>query len=204
MTTATLPIKCAKCHEAQASPLFCPACHRLSGPDEALDHFSSLGLARTFDLEPETLRIAYLAASRSVHPDRLPADVPRQDAMRIAARLNEAMRVLSDPVLRADYLLELSGGAAAELDKSVSPAVLAATLEWREQIDEALASDDTAAVGRIQHEVRHEHDQRAAAVVALARRLPGDESLRTELRAELNALRYQQRLLEQLAGQDER
>lgn len=62
------------------------------------DHYETLGIAPTAD--QRTIRAAYLARMRSVHPDLAPGD-PR--AQRAARQLNVAYEVLSDPERRRRY-----------------------------------------------------------------------------------------------------
>jgi molecular chaperone HscB len=196
---AARPAKCDACDNAPARPLYCDACHTLHVA-AYVDHFQALGLAREYDVDAGLVRRRYLAASRALHPDRL-GGTPDADALRAAARLNEAQRVLADPVLRAEYLLELAGGPSAAVDKRVPPEVLAETLERRETIDALRAENDSAGMDALIAEIERERSGRLAEIAALARKLPGDAALHGELRLQLNALKYQTRLLEQARGQ---
>lgn len=193
---ATLPAKCSTCLEPLASPLFCSSCHCLQALASA-DHFEILGLPRTYDLDPELLRRTHLAQSLAAHPDRA-GDSPDNQAVaqRAAARINEARRVLADPLLRAEYLLELAGGDSAASDKSTPPDVLSQTLMLREEWDEAVAAGDAAAQAGVRRRVFADFESRKIEIAALARRLPADADLRRRLRSQLNAVRYQQRLLD--------
>lgn len=64
----------------------------------AADHYETLGVAPAAD--QRTVREAYLARMRAVHPDRAPDD-PR--AGHTARQLNAAYEVLSDPERRRRY-----------------------------------------------------------------------------------------------------
>ena len=118
--------------------------------------------------------------------------------MRVSAQLNQAFHVLLDPVQRAEYLLEMSGGKAAADDKQVPQQILMDTLELREEIEEAKAAGDQAGLHRMREQIQRRFDETLEGVAALARKLPGDEGLRRNLRNELNAIRYLRKLLEQL------
>jgi len=191
---ATTPAKCATCERALDSPVFCSGCGRLY-PAEGLNFFELLGLQPTYDLDTGQLRAQYYRLTWAVHPDRV-AGAGEQEhlSLRVAAKINQAFRVLLDPVLRAEYLLELFGGKAAVDDKNVPPEVLTEALELREEL-EAAAGDETA-----RHQLRRRVQERFDAVLdevsALARALPGDEATRQTLRAKLNAIRYYRKLLE--------
>lgn len=198
-TRQPLPLKCSSCNRPLESPVFCSNCHALYPAEEA-DYFTLLGLPRRYDLDTTELRRRYLHLARELHPDRF--DSARgADAglsVRLSARLNRAHEVLADPVQRAEYMLEMAGGPSAAADKSVPPDVLAEALELREQIEEARAGADDTAIARIAARVRAECDVALAAVRELAAALPGTPEVRRELRLRLNALKYHQKLLEQL------
>ena len=174
------------------SPAFCDHCRSLF-PADQLSHFELLGIPPTYDVSADTLRQHYLSVSRGVHPDRH-ADVGGALSVRLSAQLNEAFRVLADPILRAEYLLELAGGASAATQRDVPPEVLADTLELREELQEARLEDDAARLEDCRKRVEAACDDRYEAIADLARRLPGDEELWRELRTALNGIKYYQRL----------
>ena len=179
------------------SPLFCDQCHSLY-PAEGLNHFELLGLAPRFDLDLAALRQKYLQVSRGVHPDQHGDSAEPDTSLRLSAQLNEAHRVLADPVLRAEYLLELSGGDSASSDKSVLDGVLSSALMLREEIGDAKASGDKATLAGCATRVRKLHEEMLGRIGALARQLPGDEQTRRQLRATLNSTKYYQKLLAEL------
>lgn len=195
-----LPAKCDVCERPMESPVVCAGCHTLHAPSPQQDYFGLMGLAPRYDVDPAELRRKLLTLSREIHPDRLagkPDEVVNL-SLEIAARVNRAYEVLADPVLRAEYLLELSGGKSAAEDKTVPPEVLTSTLMLREEIEEARTSGDTAALAGHKRQVVADREHWLEAIGQLARSLPGDESLRRELRLRLNASKYFTRLLEQL------
>lgn len=162
------------------------------------DPFDALGVPPSFDLDAEALRRAYLARVREAHPD---AAAPGADAQRRAALLNEAMRVLEDPERRADALLIRLGGPTREQEKGLPPAFLAEMMETRERIDESLASGDPRERERWASWARERREAHIRAVGRLMRDLPvppAPAALR-EVRVELNAWRYVERLIEHLA-----
>lgn len=191
------PAKCETCHGPMDSPAFCDNCHSLY-PADGLNHFELLGFLPSFDIDAAALRQRYLQVSRGVHPDHHGRGTDSSVSLRLSAQLNEAHRILSDPVLRAEYLLELVGGTAASSDKSVLDGVLATTLMLREETAEAKAASDTAALDACRARARQHYDTTLAQIAALARQLPGDEGLRRRLRATLNSIKYYQKLLSEL------
>ncbi len=77
----------------------------------ATDYFQLLGLERGFNPDKADLRRRFYAQSAAVHPDRFAThDAAAQAAaLQQTALLNEALRVLSHPILRLGHLLALEG-----------------------------------------------------------------------------------------------
>ena len=175
--------------------LFCDHCRSLY-PADGLNYFELLGLAPRYDLDPAELRQKYLQVSRGVHPDHH-ADAAGL-SLRLSAQLNEAHRILGDPVLRAEYLLEIAGGKSARDDKNVPQAVLTTALMLREEIQEAHEAGDQTALEACRTRVQQPYDATLRKIAELARLLPGDESARQRLRGELNSVKYYQKLLAEL------
>jgi len=193
------PVKCRTCARPMHSPLFCADCHTLH-PADGFDHFDLLGFEPAYDIDDAELRRRYLRVSRDIHPDRHGRAATESAALSLrgSARLNEAYRVLSDPLLRAEYLLEVVGGKSSAQDKSVAPEVLTRTLAAREEIEEARAAGNQATLATCGQQVRQLFDQTAQRIGTLARQLPGAADVRHELRQALNAVKYYQKLLERL------
>ena len=195
-TGKTTPAKCRSCNRPMDTPLFCSDCHTLH-PADGSSYFELLGFEPAYDLDEGDLRRRYLQASREIHPDRHGSEA--DDAalsVRVSAQLNEAFRVLGDPVLRAEYLLELVGGQPSSLDKSVPQEVLTQTLMLREEIEEARAAGDAATLAGCRQQAQRLHDESGQAAADLARQMPGDVALRKQLRQTLNTVRYYQKILD--------
>jgi molecular chaperone HscB len=86
----------------------------MSAPSTALgkgDYFSLFGLPRKLWIEMSTLEKKFLELSWKLHPDKFvnasPAD--QELSLKGSSELNDAYRVLRDPVARIAYLLELEG-----------------------------------------------------------------------------------------------
>ncbi len=142
-TGTAAPAKCHACQRPMNTPLFCDHCRNLY-PAEGLTHFEMLGFTPRYDLDPAELRQRYLQTSRDIHPDSFSGSADTGLSVRLCAQLNEVYRVLSDPVLRAEYLLEISGGQSAAQDKNVPPEVLTTALTLREELEAAREADDQA------------------------------------------------------------
>lgn len=110
------------------------------------DPFTLLGLPRSFEIESDVLEARYLALAEEVHPDRFVGGTlaEQRAARERSARVNEAYRVLREPVRRAEALVKLGG---LDLDSSdrergapaMGQAFLVEMIERRETVAEARA-----------------------------------------------------------------
>lgn len=201
IVTQAVPAKCAACERTLDTPLFCGSCRRLY-PADGLNCFQLLGLPPAYDLDVDVVRNKYFKLMRDIHPDRMATGAPdvQRLCLRVNAQINEAYGILLDPVMRAEYLLEIAGGKSAADDKHVPQDVLLDTLELREEIEEAKAGDDRAALERLRQQIQERFDETLGQIAALARVLPGTDSDRKTLRGKLNAVRYYRKMLEALEG----
>ncbi|KAF9880005.1 Fe-S protein assembly co-chaperone HscB [Colletotrichum karsti] len=108
-----------------------------------------------FPIDQRALRREFLRLQAKAHPDMHPAELKNR-AEATSARINEAYKTLSNPLLRAQYLLQLRGVDVAndETLKVEDPELLMVVLEAREEIEEAtdeseLEGQRTANDGRI-------------------------------------------------------
>ena len=122
-----------------------PLCELRGAPATAAPprHFEILGLQRAYSLQRKAIDAAWRARSRVTHPDRFAGEsaLQRRLALQWTASLNEARRVLRDPVARAWYL---STGESRQPEKN-PPAV---SPEFLEQIFElSMASPEDKKAG---------------------------------------------------------
>lgn len=127
--------------------------------DFSRNYFELFGLPQCFRFDPARLERAYRKLQSEVHPDRFAAGSAQQQrvALQSSARVNEAYRALKDPVLRAQYLLELNGiEAISETDTQLPLDFLERQLERRETAAEAAAGRDSRTLATLLDEVRAE------------------------------------------------
>ncbi len=120
------------------------------------DFFTLLGLPRAFPLDVTELDARFRELQREVHPDRFAAadDASRRASMMLATQINAAYQTLRSPLKRATYLLELAGiDVGAESNTTMSPEFLMHQMLWREQLDEARAEGDAAALAGLQADI---------------------------------------------------
>ncbi len=148
----------------------------------AQSKFAVLGVPQRYDLPAEELEQRYRELSLKLHPDRA-AKAERGRALAAATALNDAYRALRSPVGRAEHLLELAGMTIGD-NEPVDEQFLVEVLELRER---AAAGDPT---------VKPEVAARRDAALARLPELFGEGRLE-DAKAELIALRYYDRLLEE-------
>jgi len=192
------------------------------GPFAVPDAFTALGLPRRFDLSPAEIQHAYVAASVPAHPDRAEAGAPASAVELVAARLNAAKRTLEDPERRAVALLALLDGAGAASDRSLPEGFLMTMMELREAAEASAArggagdrTPDVIAMDALLNRagaLRAGHVTRVAGLFASllgpgGAGVEGDQATRrgllSDLRRELNAWRYIERMLDQLDAPQE-
>ena len=137
-------LTCWKCHEAVAGPV-CVGCGSIQPPPASVDFFALLGLPRRFHLEEGEIGGAWKELSRKVHPDRFAgrAAVERRMSLQWTALINEARRVLRDPVARARYLASGRTRPPEEGGPVLDPDFLEEMFDLR-----MAASEDEAALAR--------------------------------------------------------
>jgi len=77
----------------------------------AADYFAVFGLPRKLWLEMSSLEQKFLQLSWKLHPDNFvnASDKERELSLKRSSELNDAYRVLRDPLARVEYLLEIEG-----------------------------------------------------------------------------------------------
>lgn len=162
-----------------------------------LNPFEMLGVERRFTQDDQAVRQAFLKASAEQHPDRFVDPIEQADAVETMSKLTDAYRVLSDPELRARALLALSGLELAEDKDKLPPELLVDVMEVREEMESAIESGNQSELERLRGWA---NEQRETYLEKLGVLL--DDELDTAkakaVRLELNALRYMQRMLEQM------
>jgi len=104
-------------------------------------HFELFGLPRAFAVEADALERSYREIQSRVHPDRFAhaGDAERRASLQWTTRVNEAYRILKDPVQRARHLLELHGvDVAFETNTAMPAEFLTQQMELRESLEEAV------------------------------------------------------------------
>ena len=165
-----------------------------------MDPFVTLGLAQSFDVDLASVEKTHRELSRALHPDRYvgASASERRAALERAVAVNEAWRVVRDPIRRAEALLALRGVEVGEgREPQASPEFLMEMLEQREALSEARQGRDLGAVKAMAAAI----EARSRGVEGeLARGFAGGDAALPGLRAKLGELRFYRRFLDEVSA----
>ncbi len=168
--------------------------------------FSLLGLAQRFDIDEDAIERAYLQRVTQLHPD-----MGGEAADFDTAELNQARQILLDDEQRANLILDLINGPTASQCKELPDGFLMDMMVRREEIEEHIQSGGQESRENWESWARQERAAYAQAVRELFDSIPTEQSqdeqsisddqrstTLVEIRTQLNAWRYIERLIEQL------
>jgi molecular chaperone HscB len=166
-----------------------------------MDPFATLGIARSYDVDLAAVEKTHRELSRAMHPDRFLGAAPseRRAALAKAVEVNEAWRIVRDPIRRAEALLKLKGVAVGEEgEPKADPELLMEMLEQREALADARQARDLAAVRRLAQsiELRSRDVERA-----LAEGFAGGQA--ASLVGQVGELRFFRRFLDEVAAAED-
>jgi len=166
-----------------------------------MNPFATLGVEPRFDVDLAAVEKTHRELSRALHPDRYVSAgaSERREALGKAVEVNEAWRILRDPIRRAQALLALRGVTVTEgREPPADPEFLMEMLEQREALDEAKQARDLARI----HAMATTIEARAKAVEGeltggFAR---GEAASLVGLVAKVSELRFFRRFLDEVSA----
>jgi molecular chaperone HscB len=138
-TTTNPPLVCWNCHERALGTHFCPSCGKLLQLPQAVDYFALFEMPRKLWMEMDGLEKKFLQLSWKLHPDNFVNATERERELSLekSSQLNDAYRVLRDPVARVEYLLGIEGmRKEGEHKQQAPPELLEEVFELNESLDE--------------------------------------------------------------------
>ncbi|KHJ91830.1 hypothetical protein OESDEN_08288 [Oesophagostomum dentatum] len=129
--------------------------HTIQPPPESQNMFEYLGLPVSFEVEESLLKKRFRELQSAVHPDRFAhaSKHEKEISDEHSRRLNESYKTLSEPYLRAKYLLKLLGESNST-KKDLDPASLMEMMEWNERVAEMKTEDElTAEKTNVQNQI---------------------------------------------------
>jgi molecular chaperone HscB len=138
-TTTNPPLVCWNCHERALGTHFCPGCGKLLQLPQGVDYFALFEMPRKLWIEMGGLEKKFLQLSWKLHPDNFVNATERERELSLekSSQLNDAYRVLRDPVARVEYLLGIEGmRKEGEHKQQAPPELLEEVFELNESLDE--------------------------------------------------------------------
>ncbi|WCJ43866.1 DNAJ heat shock N-terminal domain-containing protein [Euphorbia peplus] len=137
--------KCWNCNAQSQRLLFlvCDSCKAIQPVDQSVDYFQIFGLEKNYEIK-ENLDGKYKDWQKKLHPDLVhsKSEKEREFAAEQSGRVIDAYITLSNPRLRAIYILKLEGVDVNEEETISEPQLLAEIMDIREAVEEA--PDSTA------------------------------------------------------------
>src|SRR4030081_768415 len=132
-------IPCWSCEVPTNGAAFCPACGKIQSLPADGDYFTTFGLPHKLWMGMDALEQKFLQLSWKLHPDNFVnmTESEKEMSLQRSSELNDAYRVLRDPVARVEYLLELEGmRKEGEHKQQAPPELLEEVFELNESLDE--------------------------------------------------------------------
>jgi molecular chaperone HscB len=130
---------CWSCHERTQGLQFCANCGKLQKAGPGTDYFALFAMARKLSIDVNDLERKFLQLSWKLHPDNFvnATEQEREFSLQGSSEVNDAYRVLRDPIARVEYLLELEGARKeGEHKQQAPPELLEEVFELNESLDE--------------------------------------------------------------------
>ena len=190
---------------------FCPQCTKILSLGRHGDYFRFMGLPRKLNLDAADLERRFRALSRQFHPDFFynATAAERRASLERSSYLNDAYRMLRNPITRLQYLLQIEGLAPAgpaEATRQVPPGLLEEVFALNEELDEirdlrgsgAPAADWQARLERARQPIEAKRLQHEAELDALSARwdTAGGQDVLKALQAQFLERNYIHNLLE--------
>ena len=124
--------------------------------------FALFDLPVAFQVDSALLNERYLALQKSLHPDNFSAASAQEQRLAIqkSAEINDALRILKDPIARADSIIALNTGEQENPEEKSNKDIgfLMQQMEWREtleNIENRKDTDELTAFAQEINQIRH-------------------------------------------------
>ena len=101
--------------------------------------FALFDLPVAFQVDSALLNERYLALQKSLHPDNFSAASAQEQRLAIqkSAEINDALRILKDPITRADSIIALNTGETENPEEKSNNDIdyLMQQMEWRDTLE---------------------------------------------------------------------
>ncbi len=173
-----------------------------------MNPFEILGIDARFDLDLRAVEKRHRELSVALHPDKFANDgaSARREAIERASQVNEAWRIVRDPIRRAEALFAAAGVTVGETNEPKSDqAFLMDMMEMREELSDARDSGDLGKVRALAEnaEARESAAKQAISSIFQAGSVEIDKSVLIRTLPKLGELRFYRRMLEDVSAIEE-
>ena len=124
--------------------------------------FALFDLPVAFQVDSALLNERYLTLQKSLHPDNFSAASAQEQRLAIqkSAEINDALRILKDPITRADSIIAINTGETENPEEKSNNDIdfLMQQMEWREtleNIENRKDTDELTAFAQEINQIRH-------------------------------------------------
>lgn len=124
--------------------------------------FALFDLPVAFQVDSALLNERYLTLQKSLHPDNFSAASAQEQRLAIqkSAEINDALRILKDPITRADSIIAINTGETENPEEKSNNDIdfLMQQMEWREtleNIEKRKDTDELTAFTQEINQIRH-------------------------------------------------
>lgn len=173
-----------------------------------MNPFEILGIEARYDLDLRAVEKRHRELSVALHPDKFARDgaSARRESIERASQVNEAWRIVRDPIRRAEALFEAAGVVAGETNEPKSnQEFLMEMMELREALSDARDAKDSAKVRALAEDAegREEAARQALSSMFAPGNVPADKSVLIAALPKLGELRFYRRMLEDVSAIEE-
>lgn len=168
-----------------------------------MDPFAALGIERRFDVDLRAIEKTHRDLSRVAHPDRHGSAPPssRAEALGKSVELNEAMRIVRDPIRRAEALFTLAGIKVGEThEPKPSQSFLGDMLDQRESLEEAKDAKDLSRVRALAEGIEARASETEKVLAQAFASAGGDRTKLEQSVVHLGELRFYKRFLDEVSA----
>ena len=142
-TKTSAAATCWNCGATASGATFCAGCGKIQPLPRGGDYFTLLGFPRKLSIDADELEHRFHQLSWKLHPDNFvrASEYERELSLERSSQLNDAYRVLRDPISRVEYLLASAGlRREGQQKQQAPPELLEEVFELNESLDELRAA----------------------------------------------------------------
>ncbi|MEO8875021.1 MAG: Fe-S protein assembly co-chaperone HscB [Polyangiaceae bacterium] len=173
-----------------------------------MNPFEILGIDARYDIDLRAVEKRHRELSVALHPDKFASDgaSARRESIERASQVNEAWRIIRDPIRRAEALFAVAGIVVGETNEPKSnQAFLMDMMEMREALADARDAKDLSKIRALAEdaEAGESAAKQAISSATASGVVQADKALLIQTLPRLGELRFYRRMLEDVNAIEE-